>query len=618
MFEGKTVAYAFGPFRLYPSRWSLERGGETVPLTPRAFDTLLVLVENRGRVLTKEELFQTVWKGAIVDENNLSQAISAVRKALGDGTNGDHYIATVPRRGYSFTAPVVEAIDAPGEPLLPAVVAPSADPPEAAPARSAGRGKPVWIALGVLAAGLGSLWVIRSRGNPRGDAPVRSLAVLPFQSLMAAKDSEHIGVALADAVITRLGYVRGLSVRPTSAVLSFAGRDPVAAGRALSVDAVLEGRIQESEGRLRVTVQLIGVRRGIPLWSSKFDVPRARLFTLEDALSDEVTSALATNLQNGEERRLARNRSAKPEAYEAYLRGRYFWNRRSPRDLEAALGEFEAAIALDPELAQAWSGVADTRVLRGTDTPADFPLARAAAEKALSLDHDLAEAHASLAMARLFGEWDFAGAEREFQRALSLAPGYVTAHHWYAYWLAAMGRFDEAVAEIRRAREIDPTSLTLNRDVGHILLYAKRYDEAATQLKTVVRMDPSYPHARFYLVSALLYGSRLEEASTEIQSFPAGPPRELFEAEIEARAGRPEALRRSLPGLVQAARSGAAKPDAVAVVYGWLGDKDEAFRWLERSFDAHDFYLVFLKADPVFNPLRNDPRFADLARRIGL
>lgn len=537
MFEGKTVAYEFGPSRLHPSRWILERGGETVPLTPRAFDTLLALVESRGRVLTKEELLQSVWKGAVVDENNLSQAVSAVRKALGDGANGDHYISTVPRRGYAFAAPVVEAFEAPEAPAQTALAEPPADAPDEAPARAARWGKPVWIALGVVAAGLGSLWIVRSREQPEGVALVRSIAVLPFQSLASAKDNEHLGVALADAVITRLGYVRGLSVRPTSAVLPFAGKEPIAAGRALSVDAVLEGRIQESEGRLRVTVQLIGVRQGTPLWSGKFDVPRARLFTLEDSLSEEVTDALASKFSSGDERRLGRRRSTKPEAYEAYLRGRYFWNRRSPNDLDAALREFEAALAADSLFAPAWSGIADARVLRGTDTPAEFPLARAAAEKALSLDPDLAEAHASLAMARFFGQWDFTGAERGFQRALRLAPGYVTAHHWYAYWLAAMGRFDEAVAEIRRAREIDPTSLTVNRDLGHILLYAKRYDEAAAQLKTVVRMDPSFPHARFYLAAALLFGSHLEEASTEVRSFPEGRPREQFEAMIEAHAG---------------------------------------------------------------------------------
>jgi DNA-binding winged helix-turn-helix (wHTH) protein/TolB-like protein/Tfp pilus assembly protein PilF len=617
MFEGKTVAYEFGPFRLSPSRWVLERGGETVPLTPRAYDTLLALVESRGRVLTKEELFQIVWKGAVVDENNLSQAISAVRKALGEGANGDRYVSTTPRRGYSFVAPVEEIRD--DRRPMPQAAAVPLPPAVAAPARAPFRWRVPWIALVLLAAALGALWMVRGRADRQAEAPVRSLAVLPFRLLGAAGGNEHLGLALADAVITRLGYVRSLSVRPISAVLPFAEKDPVSAGRALSVDAVLEGRIQESEGRLRVTVQLIAVRQGTPFWSGKFDVPRADLFSLEDSVSGDVAYALAPRLSTHEELRLARHHSARPEAYEAYLRGRYFWSRRSPKDLEAAVREFEAAIAADERFAPAWSGLADARVLRGTDFPAEFALARAAAEKALSLDPDLAEAHASLAMARFFGEWDFAGAEREFQRALSLAPGYATAHDWYAYWLVSAGRFDEAVAEIRSAREIDPTSLNMNRDVGHILLYARRFDEAAAQLKSVVRMDPSYPHVRLYLAAALLYASHLEEASTEARALSAaGGDVEELQALIEARAGRLEALRRYIPKLLHAADSGTAKPDTVASAYGWLGDKDQAFRWLERDFEAHDFYLVFLKVDPVFDPLRNDPRFGDLLRKIGL
>jgi DNA-binding winged helix-turn-helix (wHTH) protein/TolB-like protein/Tfp pilus assembly protein PilF len=617
MFEGKTVTYEFGPFRLSPSRWVLERGGETIPLTPRAFDTLLALVESRGRVLTKEELLQTVWKGAVVDENNLSQAISAVRKALGEGANGDRYVSTIPRRGYSFVAPVEEIRDVP-QPMPQAAAVP-APPADVAPARAPFRWRVLWIALVLLAAALGAFWMVRGRADRQAEAPVRSLAVLPFKLLSPAAGNEHLGLALADAVITRLGYVRSLSVRPISAVLLFAEKDPVAAGRSLSVDAVLEGRIQESAGRLRVTVQLIAVERGTPFWSGKFDVPRAALFSLEDSVSGDVAYALASKLSTQEELRLARHHSTRPEAYEAYLRGRYFWSRRSPKDLEAAVREFEAAITADARFAPAWSGLADARVLRGTDFPAEFALARAAAEKALSLDPDLAEAHASLAMARFFGEWDFAGAEREFQLALNLAPGYATAHGWYAYWLVSAGRFDEAVAEIRSAREIDPTSLTMNRDVGHILLYARRFDEAAAQLKSVVRMDPSYPHVRFYLAVSLLYASHLEEASTEARALAAaGGNVESLEALIEARAGRLEPLRRYIPKLLRAAGSGTAKPDAVALAYGWLGDKDQAFRWLERDFQAHDFYLVFLKVDPAFDPLRSDPRFGDLLRKVGL
>ena len=609
----------FGSFRLDPEMRLLLRGEEPVALRPRVFDTLKLLAEKRGEVVSKEELLETVWPDTVVEENNLNQNILVLRRVFNANGGDGVRIETVPRRGYRLIAAPGEDDPSPAVALAPI---------EELPARTSGaRGWP-WLAGMAIAAvavamvipGIG--WIRGLRHPIRPIAGVRSIAVLPLKTLGAEGD-DPLGLGLTDAVITRLGYVRSLRVRPTEAVamLSSPGSDPVATGRALSVDSVLVGQIQRSGERVRVTVRLVGVHEGADLWTEKFDVRAADLFSIEDTISEAMVSALAASLSiaDNERKQVGRDRPTTPQAYEAYLRGRYLWNRRGGRDLVAAAREFDASIAADPLFAPAWSASADAHVLLGPDERKEFALARKAAERALELDPTLAEAHASLAMALFFGEWDFAGAEREFKKATDLAPGYVTAHHWYAYWLVAVGRFDEAVAQMLIAREIDPTSLVVNRDVGHILLYARRYDEAAAELRETLRRDPSFPSARVLLIETLIASGKSAEASEELRSLPEGDAtRRQFEAILEQQAGRPEKLRRLAAEKARSVESGAIHSDAMAAVYGPLGEKAEAFRWLERAFAERRFYLIFLKVDPAFDSIRGDSRFADLVRRVGL
>ena len=309
-------------------------------------------------------------------------------------------------------------------------------------------------------------------------------------------------------------------------------------------------------------------------------------------------------------------------AYEAYLRGRFFWNRRDTEDLQKSVVQFEEAIRQDPSYASAYSGLADAHLLLGPGGPPDsFPKARAAAEKALALEPDLAEAHASLGFVRLFADWDFAGSERELRRALQINPGYVTARHWYAYWLTAAGHPARALAEIRRAREIDPTSIVLNRDVGHILLYSRRYDEAVEQLRRTLAMDPGFNQTRGYLVEALSHARRFGEAEAELQGLPLphdGLGFRMYAASVEARAGHPETLRALFRALPPGADGVNVTASGAAWMSGVIGDYDRAFEFLERAYRVRDFYLIFLNADPAFDPLRSDPRFAELVRRIGI
>jgi tetratricopeptide (TPR) repeat protein len=283
--------------------------------------------------------------------------------------------------------------------------------------------------------------------------------------------------------------------------------------------------------------------------------------------------------------------------------------------------ELETAVRQDPKYALAWSGLADTYVLLGPSSPGSFPKAKAAAERALGLDPDLAEAHASLGFTRFFSDWDFAGGERELRRAIELDPGYATAHQWYAFWLVAASRFDAAVAEIQRARDIDPLSIVLREDVGHILTYARRYPEAIVELRRVLSLDPSFSKVRVYLVSALIQAGRYDEAREEIRRLNGWPDKvevRAWDARLSAVSGRVEEARAFAPKVLEAGAAGVLPPDGVALLCGVLGDKDLAFQWLERAFRERRFYLVFLNADPAFDPLRLDARFADLVRRVGI
>jgi tetratricopeptide (TPR) repeat protein len=477
-----------------------------------------------------------------------------------------------------------------------------------------------WIFAGALLAVLLVVWIARGPGKSVPPlSGVRSIAVLPFTSLGSSAPGDYLGFGLAEAIVARLTRIPDLAVRPVSSArqATVAGGDAAAAGRRLGADGILEGTLNAAAGESAPRFLSVSGRAG-PLDPIR-STSRIRSRFSWKTRSRPACGALALRIAPSEAKHIG---AAAPtrDAYEAYLKGRYFWNRRTNEGFQEAVREFQAALSADPRFALAWSGIADARVLLGPQRAVEFRLAREAAEKALAIDPYLAEAHASLPRAKFFGAWDLAGAGREFRRALHLAPatrprttGTPTGS---PRWGVSTTR-----SEIRRAREIDPTSLSVNRDVGHLLLYARRYDEAAAALRDTLRMDPSYHMARGFLVVDLCYAGRSEEASAEVRALSAVPgeigAREL-EAVIEASAGRTQALRRLLPEKVRKAESGEVGSDAVASDYGWLGEKDEAFRWLERALRERRFYLVFLKADPGFDPLRSDPRFADLVRRVGL
>jgi DNA-binding winged helix-turn-helix (wHTH) protein/TolB-like protein/Tfp pilus assembly protein PilF len=643
-----STVYEFGPFRLDTAERLLLRDGRPVEVTPKAFDTLLVLVENGGRMLAKEELLRAVWPDAFVEENYLSVNISKLRAALGEGPRDRQYIETVPRRGYRFVAGVREVRDAtaPGRELVLSrrtlsriVIEDEETPPagEAAAGAARGVGQPAgalaarggrrvgWVAAAVaaaLACGAVAAAVLVQRGPlPRAAkmAPT-SVAVLPIQPLGGSGGDEHLRLGVTDALITRLSGVGAVRVRPTSSVLRFdsPGRDPVAAGRALGVDAVLDGRMQRTGDRLRLTVQLLSVGDGSPLWAESFNADLTDIFELQDGISARVAAALAPELSAEERRPAAKDYTADTRAYEAYLRGRFFWNKRGMKWVEQAEGYFRQAVEIDPAYAPAYAGLAEVLSIRKIPSPE----AERAARRAIELDDGLAEAHAALGFIKLFHHWDWGASERALRRALELKPGYAAAHQWYALLLAARGRLDEAEARMRHALAIDPLSVGVNTDLGQILYYKRDYDGAERQCRKALDLDPNYLFAHYYLY--LIYtqkGMHAEAVEEHIKgiltSFPNHSPdwdkrlREAFAARgIEGflRALAAEYEDRETPY-----RYGAAE------AYALLGERDRALEWLGRALAEPDFFnAAFVRVEPAFDPLRPDPRFAETLRRAGL
>jgi TolB-like protein len=452
--------------------------------------------------------------------------------------------------------------------------------------------------------------------------------VLPFRPLGLSREDEYLGVALADALITRLGNVRTLTLRPTSAVLKYEGRavEAARAAQELKVDAVLEGSIQREKDRLRITAQLVSAETGAPLWTGKFDEAFEAVLAIEDSVSDSVAHALSLSLTAGERARLRRRPTENAEAHQAYLQGRYFWNKRNPEAVVKAIGLFQRAVEIDPTYALAYSGLADCWLVIGNHQyaapRAAYPKAREAVVRALELDDSLGEAHASLGSLNWEFDWDWRAAETEFQRALELSPVYPTAHQWYAEYLSFMGRTEESMAEIDRACALDPVSPVISGERGFLLYYAERFDASILALRQTLQLDPGWVLARIYLTADYLQLKDYAAAEKE-----GGEARKVLgdsalafqsHAYAAALAGRRAEALASLERLRQLPPEIYADAYFTAAAYMALGDFDEAFRWLDRAYEERSYWMPTLKRDPGVKQLRSDPRFAALVKRVGI
>jgi TolB-like protein/DNA-binding winged helix-turn-helix (wHTH) protein/tetratricopeptide (TPR) repeat protein len=617
------AVFEFGLFRLNPAERLLLREQVPVRLPPKAFDALLLLVENPGHLLEKEELLTKIWPGTFVEESNLAQHISILRKALQDGENGFRYIETVPKRGYRFIAEVREL----GGTATEGVILPESVPP-----RHRFRSLAVGLAcLAVLLAALILTPPVWKRLRGSGPDPIRSLAVLPLRNLSGDPAQDYFAEGMTEALITDLARIPGLKVISRTSIMQYQDshkRLPQIA-RELGVDGVIEGSVLLSGNRVRITAQLVRGATDQHIWARSYERDLRDLVTLEDGVSQSIAEQVRRQIAPRASRQLASSAAVSPQAREDYLKGRYFWNRRSEADYLKAIAYFQAALSEDPQYAQAYAGLADAYALLGSVPNAKVPRAQAmpkakeAALTALSLDDSLADAHTSLAFVEMHYEWKFPEAEREFKRAIDLDPNYSTAHQWYAFDLAAMGRLDEAVAELERARQTDPFSAIVNTDAAEMLYYDHKYDEALRQARATIEMDPNFAHA--HRVMERVYDQRrmFSEAIAEGErsvELSGGDTWMLLElAHTYLLAGRKTEMQDCLRRAANISPGGTLPDEALsATIYVSLGDLDRGWKVMENLYQGRDGGLMLLNVDPCFDVLKSDPRFQQLSQRIGL
>jgi len=647
--NGARRFYEFGPFRLDANRHRLLRDGEVVPLSPKAIETLILLVQNPGKLLEREMLMDAMWPDVIVEEANLTVAVSQLRKAINQNGDKGEFIQTIPRVGYRFVAEVRTVEEPPSR--LPAVSFDSVqtnivadDGNGAVPevkqllpdqaqtlVPSAKRDRIPWRRIALAAASIFALTIIggllfsaRQPKLPATSAQVKTMAVLPFKILSADPADEYLGIGLADALITQIDRIPQILVRPISSskYAETHALDPVVAGRWLRVEAVLDGSVQHEADNLRVTVRLLRVGDGALLWSGKFDEKFTDMFAVQDSISQEVAAALTWNLSRADRQLLTKRHTDNVQAYQLYLKGRYFWNKRTGPDLERAIACFEQAVNLDPTYALAYSGLADCYAVLGyyTNHPFEetFPKAKALAEKALEIDSSLAEPHATLGLAQSY-YWDWARAENEYKRALELNPDYATAHHWYGWYLINVGRREESVEEMKRALELDPVSIDINTDLGALLIDAYRPDEGITYLKAALEMDANFIEAHWALGLAYLQKREFDRAIEEIEKAKELSPdrQDVFLSGLGTAYALASQTPQAISTLVQL-KAMNASPYYLARVYVGLGEKEEALAALEAVYQARSSLIAGLKADPVWDPLRNEPRFQKILMSIGL
>lgn len=488
----------------------------------------------------------------------------------------------------------------------------------------------VAVLVALLITGAAAIWLWSYLPARSAGVAIDSIAVLPFENRSVDPENEYLSEGLAESLIYRLSQLPNLRVSPTNTVFCYKGKQADAAkiGRELGVSAVLLGRITQRGDNLAISAELIDVRDNKLLWGEQYDRQMSDLLATQREMAREIVEKLKVRVSGGE-KGLAKHYTESNEAYQLYLKGRFYWNKRSEEGFQKALQYFQQAIERDPNFALAYSGMADTYNLlggpeAGGDMPPNemFPKAKAAALKALGIDETLAEPHVSLAHTKYFYDRDWAGAEREFRRAIELNPNYSVAHHWYAIYLSVVGREREALAEIRRAQELDPLSLSINAWVGRILDLSGQSDQAVEQLRKTIEMDPTFILAHLRLGLAYEEKGRYDEAVSEFREvlkLSGGKPLGIAAlAHAYASAGKREEAQKHLDELLQLSKQRYVSPASIGIIYVALGDNDRAFAWLEKADEVRDMNIVRLKVDPRFASLRSDPRFADLVRRVGL
>lgn len=587
--------FEFGQFRLDPAECLLLRDGQPVPLTQKAFKTLLVLIQYSGYMLEKEELIRKVWQDRFIEEATLAQNIFTLRKALGENHQEHQYIETVPKRGYRFIAKVKEVWEDNND---------------------------------TVEEHTGARIFIKDEEIDLRDRVISSLAVLPLVNASADPNIESLSDGITEGIINSLGRLSQLHVIARSTIFRYKDKevDPQEVGRTLHVRAVLMGRVLQTGEGLIINIELVDVANGWQLWNEQHKVMLSDIFEAQEEVSREISEKLRVKLIGDDKTLLNKLYTENTEAYQLYLEGRHYWNKRTEEGIKRGIIKFKQAIDIDPNYALAYSGLADCyNMLNGYGILApeeSAPRAKAAALRALEIDDTLTEAYTSLAWVKFAYEWDFAGAEEEFKRAIELNPNYATVHHWYALYLSAIGQQDEAFLEIKRAQRLDPLSLVINTAVGTNLFHMRQYDAAIAQCQKTLELHPDFFAAHGIIGMCWQQKGMHEEAIEEFQKAltVSGNNRELLAMLGYAYgvSGKREEARRILDELKELSKQRYVAPIYRALIHTGLGEKDQAFEWFEMAYRNRCESLVLFNANPMFNTLHGDPRFIDLQQRIGL
>lgn len=612
--------WQFGDFRLDTTRKVLWHQEKTVAMPLKELELLSMLVTHRGELVTKDELLGEIWGDSFVEESNLSRHIYLLRKTLKD-LGADGVIENVPRRGYRFAgdARALEANDVVIEKHTRTRTLIELEE-VSRPVRSSTRA----VALTTIAAVLIVGAVIFASRYVRSEQPAKqisSIAVLPFKTISTTPGTEHMGAGLADILTTRLSNIKDLKVRPAQASAGTESDDSVASGRRLKVDAVLEGAIYHADGRVRVTARLVRVDDATVVWSGEFEKLKRDELQLQHEIAFRIIPLVAVNLSPGEREALAKKYTENADAYELYIRGRYEWNRRNTSGIIEAQRLFRNAIAADPGFALAYVGLADSLVMNQPQV-AEAPVM---IRKALELDPNLGEAYATLGFLQMFFEWEWQKAEASFKRSFELKPNYATAHHWYATLLAIKGDTAAARDEMHKALELNPLSHNFLADLGQLHYFSGEYAEAERYCLKALEIDAEFSFAHEYLHNIYLKTGRYEEAVVEIAKAEAINGSYMHEArKPQEPMGRfRAAFRRSgINGYLEERFPG--KPPSseayylYAMKHAYVGDREKALDYLEKATEARMFLSAFMKAEPVFEGLRSEPRYQRLLRKMGL
>ena len=648
MSNARKELYEFDKFRLEVSERILSRENERVPLSEKAFDTLVALLRHGNHLVSKEDLLNDVWAGAFVEENNLDKNISILRRVLGERADKGKFIETVRGHGFRFVAPIQvldfeDRIDAPPE----AELSESNNETKAETAevkkleleneaeiqplplatgeirnpRSEIRNRLVFAAFVLLlAAGALAVYFWRAPSNA-ASSPPKTIAVLPFKSLGAESRNEALELGMADSLIAKLGSGE-IIVRPLGSVSRFAAleQDALAAGRELGVETVLDGTIQTADNRIRISAQLFRTSDGKQLWTGQFDEKFTDIFAVQDAISERVAKALKIRLAGNGKKHHTEN----VEAYQFYMKGRFYLLKGIRAETETSVSYFQQAIAADPNYALAYAGLSDA--YRGQTVGGEMPAveimpkAKAAALKAIELDDQLAEGHAILGHIYYWYEWDWKAAESEHQRSLELNPNSTDALQFYAHLLSSTGRHAEALAKMKRARELDPLDLRINAVEGMLLLNAGQTDEAISRLQKTLELNPNHRLSNMFAARAYIEKGMFAEAETATQkarevSLDSSEPI-AYGIYAPARSGKPAEAQAALDEVLKLSETRYVPPYHLALIYNALGESGKALDQLEKGFAEKDVRMVWLKIEPKWNNLRAESRFIDLMRRM--